>query len=248
MEKGTSFETKYLEKHLSEEAKLEIEMILNEFKNYEYINPNFTEEIVTSNNNFSQNELMSIRNYTGYNFKRINAILRNNWNYHEHGKRDKNVIDNLIEDISTIDKIFSKSPPAKKTFITYRGTDINGFKKYNIMSINDLEFIKGKYLYEAGYTSTSLSEETSYFGKTIMDKFMNIEIKYIIIPNSQDGIPLITDDLSYSKDQQEYLINRSSLSKVVDVKINNETAIITAVLIPKKVWNKQDNKETGKRL
>ena len=248
MEKGISFETKYIEKYLGEIEKIEIETIVNEIDNYEYVIPKFEEEISTFNKQATEEELMSIRRYTGYNFRRINAILRNNWNYEEHGKKDEDTVNELKEDISIIDRMFNIFPKTRKPFITYRGTSIESFRKYNIINIEDLESLKGKCLYESGYTSTSINEEESYFGKKINDKQMNIEIKYIIIPNSQDGIPLITNDLSYSKSQQEYLINRSSLSKVIDVEIINNTAIITAVLIPRSIWNKQDYQDNKKRL
>ncbi len=42
--------------------------------------------------------------------------------------------------------------------------------------------------------------------------FCNIEIEYLIPEESNDGITLINDDLSYPKVQSEYLINKSSLS------------------------------------
>ena len=56
--------------------------------------------------------------------------------------------------------------------------------------------------------------------------------------------PLINDDLSYSKIQSEYLINKSSLSKIIDVKISTDgkLAYMKVVLIPQKMWNITYNK------
>ena len=45
MEKGISFETKYIEKLLNEETKLEIDLIEKESKNYELVNLDFKEEL-----------------------------------------------------------------------------------------------------------------------------------------------------------------------------------------------------------
>ena len=246
MEKGISFETKYIEKLLNEETKLEIDLIEKESKNYELVNLDFKEELNNFYTKTTDEEVMSLRNYTGYNFRRINAILRNNWNYEEHGKKDEKVVEGLTEDIRVIDSLLRRFPKNKNAFMTYRGTTLSSFKKYGIDNLDDLINLKDKLLYETGYTSTSLKEEESYFNKNIMDKYINVEIKYIIPPNSQDGIPLITDDLSYSKNQQEYLIERGSLSKVIDVEIKENTAILMVVLIPKKIWDKESVKEVEK--
>ena len=43
--------------------------------------------------------------------------------------------------------------------------------------------------------------------------------------------------MSYSTNQNEFLLNKASLSKVVDVKIENNKAILTVVLVPKKVYD-----------
>ena len=66
-------------------------------------------------------------------------------------------------------------------------------------------------MYEQGFTSTSLKEESSYF-KT---QGCNIEIRYLIPKDSKDGISLINDELSYSTNQNEYLLDKGSLSKIV---------------------------------
>lgn len=248
MEKGLSIETRYIEKLLSEEAKIEINLIEKESKNYELVNYDFKEELDNFYTKTTDEEAMSLRNYTGYNFRRINAILRNNWNYEEHGKKDEKVVEVLTEDIKVIDSLLKRFPKNKNAFMTYRGAALSSFKKYGIESLDDLINLKGKFLYETGYTSTSLNEKESYFNKKIMDKFIDVEIKYLIPPDSQDGIPLITDDLSYSKNQQEYLIERNSLSKVLDVEIKNDSAILTVVLIPKKIWDKKDIKQEQKSL
>ena len=80
------------------------------------------------------------------------------------------------------------------------------------------------------------------------------KIEYLIPEEANDGIPLIDDNLSYSKVQNEYLINKSSLSKIIDVKISSDgnLAYIKAVLIPQKMWNitynKNDSLDSSKTI
>ena len=77
--------------------------------------------------------------------------------------------------------------------------------------------------------------------------FCNIEIEYLIPEESNDGITLINDDLSYPKVQSEYLINKSSLSQIIDVKVSpdGKLAHMKSVLIPKKMWNIIYNKNNS---
>ena len=61
---------------------------------------------------------------------------------------------------------------------------------------------------------------------------------------SNDGLPLLTDQLSYSKNLNEYLLDRCTLSKVLGVRIEGNTAVITTVLIPKHIWDKKQHIDT----
>ena len=80
------------------------------------------------------------------------------------------------------------------------------------------------------------------------------KIEYLIPEEANDGIPLIDDNLSYSKVQNEYLINKGSLSKIVDIKISPDgnLAYIKTVLIPQKMWNiiynKSDSLDSSKTI
>ena len=143
--------------------------------------------------------------------------------------------------------LLKKFSSTKSQFKTYRGTTIREFKKYGITTLEDLLSLTNQYLYDTGFTSTSLQEDTSYFKKTIHEEYCNIEIIYIIPENSNDGIPLLNDQLSYSKNLNEYLLNRCTLSKVLGVKIEGNTAVITTVLIPKHIWDKKQHIETPKK-
>ena len=118
-----------------------------------------------------------------------------------------------------------------------------------------LKNLENKYYYESGFTSTSLVRDKSFFNRELeYHEFCNIEIEYLIPGESNDGIPLINDDLSYSKVQSEYLINKGSLSKIIDVKVkpDGKLAHMKAVLIPEKMWNiiynKNDSLDSSKTI
>lgn len=249
MEKGIYLATKIIGKSLDDNTKLEIDLLLEEAKSYSFKEPDFRSEIRELIDRLPEESILALKGYTGLNFKKINAILRNNWNYEELYKKTEEEEQKLREDISMIDEIISSFPPNKNAFITYRGSSVASYKKYGIDSIEELKCLEGKYLYEEGYTSTSLDEKESYYNKEINGTINNIKTVYIIPPYSNDGMPLTSSVLSYSPNQKEYLLGRNCLSKVVDVKIDGNSAIVTAVLIPQKIWNKTvklDTKEVKK--
>lgn len=248
MKKGISLATMIIEKSLDENIELEIVSLLKEMLTYTYKKPNFNNDLNPFISKLSEEQILTIKGYTGLNSKKINAILRNNWNYEEHGLKTSAEERKLYQDIAIIDQLIDSYPPTKKAFIVYRGAPLDSLKKYGIDTLKDIIYLKGKYMYEEGFTSTSIEEKESYFKKEIYGKINNIEIKYIIPPNSQDGIPLTTKELSYSTNQQEYLIENHSLSKVIDVEINDNTAVITAILIPKSIWNKNINSNDKKEV
>lgn len=250
MEKGESINTNILFKYLDKNSKDIIEeYVLNsckeryiEFKTKEDIQKNFCDLVNEFTSKLSNDELLDIRTYTGYNFKKINAILRNKWTYEENGILNDNIRKEYLNLANRIDNILNKFPSFKYNFVTYRGATLSSFKKYGINSLNDLACLKNKYMYEEGFSSTSILESSCYFKKKLdTGKNYNVEIKYLITPEYNEGALLIDNDLTYSLNQNEYLINKSSLSKVVDVKINEEddSAILTVVLIPRNRWDLQ---------
>ena len=133
-------------------------------------------------------------------------------------------------------KISSELPSNIKV---YRGVTLDSFKSYGVNSISDLKSMVGQFFYERGFTSTSLIRESSAFSSNLdCWKGRNIEIEYLIPSEFSDGLPLITKDLCYTDIEHEYLISTGSLCKIVDVIIDGDKAYLTAVLIPKKVWDK----------
>ena len=198
MEKGLTYATRMIENSMDNITKEEINLIIQNVANCAYEKPNFYEMATKYSSQIDDDKLQSIRNYTGLEFKQINAILRNNWNYEINGKLTEEKETDYRREISVIDDIITNFPKNTNAFVTYRGTNINEFKKYQIQTVEELKLLKGKYLYEEGYTSTSLDEESSYFNKNIYGELLNIETRYIIPPASQDGIQLITEMISVS--------------------------------------------------
>lgn len=189
MEIGYSSSTRLLMKFLTEDTKKEIDRYVEEHRNNEPIEYNFQEDTDDFEKNITDEEYMTIRLYTGTNYKNINAVLRNTWNYEYNGDSSKkDYYKRLEEDISSI---IDKYPKLKNNIKTFRGTSLREFKKYGVRSLDDLKQLEGKYLYEEGFTSTSLEEKSSFFNREIFGEIQNIEVIYHILESSQDGMPVL---------------------------------------------------------
>ena len=57
-----------------------------ELKNEEQVIDMFEEKINIFLDNLTESKVKDLRNYTGYNYRNINAVLRNNWNYEINGE------------------------------------------------------------------------------------------------------------------------------------------------------------------
>jgi len=251
MEKGTNYTTNYLLECIGKEKLEIIESYINKLSREDYVTfssrkdleENFKEYLNSFIRKLSQEEMDKIIRYTGIDFRRVNPILRGYWDYDKSGvltDEIKNEAHALADDIR---KILFKSTSLGFNFKTYRGTSIRNFYSYGINSLSDLTLLIGRYFYEEGFTSTSLLQETSFFSKQPeWGDFCNIEIEYLISADSDDGMALINDSLSYSESQNEFLINSGSLFKVLNVEIdsNNNQAKVIMVLIPEKIWNPLD--------
>ena len=247
MEKGKSRDTCLISKYLDKDTKDEIDLLVTEASLKDNQTPDFEEDIIDFFKETTHIDIEDIRRYTGYDYKSINAVLRDNWTYEENGIKTEKKTTELRKLSERISSLIEKFSSTKSQFKTYRGTTIREFKKYGINTLEDLLSLTNQYLYDTGFTSTSLQEDTSYFKKTVHEEYCNIEIIYIIPENSNDGIPLLNDQLSYSKNLNEYLLDRCTLSKVLGVKIEGNTAVITTVLIPKHIWDKKQHIETPKK-
>lgn len=186
-------------------------------------------------------DIENIRYYTGTSFRNINAVLRNNWNYEMNGLLTDEKKSELLKLSNEINESIDNVSMELSTGIkVYRGVSLSTFKDYGISNISDLKNLVGQYIYERGFTSTSLIRDKSFFDKDLeWGEKCNIEIEYYIPQGFEEGVPLITDELSYSKDQSEFLISSGTLTRIVDVVISDDGKVyITAVIIPKKIWDK----------
>ena len=248
MELGESRVTNMILRMLGNDVKVDVNNYINDvssrnfivMKDMSSVHNIFNNSMIDFLSSLTQDELLDLRSYTGYNYKFINAILRDNWTYESNGilTEEKKMKFRRISD--SVSRILNNFKMPGVDFVSFRGTTIDAFSDYGIRELSELEKLNGKFMYERGFTSTSILEESSYFNKALDDgRFCNIGIKYLIPSECDDGALLINNDMSYSVNQNEFLINCCALTKVMDVMIDkeNNTAILTVMLIPKKVYD-----------
>ncbi|MEG1288407.1 MAG: ADP-ribosyltransferase [Bacilli bacterium] len=87
----------------------------------------FNNELQSFLTTITNSEKEDIRSYTGFDFKNINAILRNEWNYEQNGLytlEKREYYDYLI---SRIENAINKFPPAQFDFLVHRGVNLHFF-------------------------------------------------------------------------------------------------------------------------
>ena len=212
------------------------------------INNLFIEAVDSFLVSLTEEEMINLRSYTRYNFKNINAILRGNWTYDVNGMLNQSKVNELRSLSLNISDVLSKFKIPAFNFVTFRGTTIKSFYDYGIKNVEDLKYLKGKYLYEQGFISTSLLEDSCYFNKNLetLENY-NIKIKYLIPSEFEDGALIMDYNSSYSSNQNEFLLDKGSLSKVVDVVIDGDMAILTVIFIPRKIYDLNKNRENNRR-
>lgn len=251
MEKGTNSNTQYVLNYIGiekiEEINAYIARLLNEdiktFASSNEIEESFNEFLNTFYERTNDEERQNIQSYTGLNFRKVNSYLRGVWDYEKNGRLTEEIKNEASELASNLRKVLLKAPVLPFNIVVYRGVGIETFYSYGITKIEDLIYLKDKFMYEDGFTSTSLLRSNSFYeNKPEWGSICNIEIECLVPSESEDGLPLIDSDMSYSENQLEFLINSSSLFKVIDVEINKEqnTARIKTILIPQKLWNPLD--------
>ena len=245
---GESRITNMVLRMLGQEARMAIDDYLNMIMSRDFmvmtsisqVKNLFGEAVDLFLSNTTESELMDLRSYTGYNYKNINALLRNNWKYEVNGVFDQDKSNELNALSYSLSQILNKFVMPKIDFVTFRGATLTSFSSYGVSNIQQLKSLEGKFLYEQGFTSTSILKDSSYINKDLGNgKKYNVGVRYLIPSESNDGALLITDEMSYSTNQNEFLLDKGSLCKVIDVKIdeNTDSAIITVILIPKKVYD-----------
>ncbi len=243
-------------KYLGEEKVIEIDEFVRdvsernfrEFSSAEETENFFRNYLTEFYNNISATDIDTIISYTGIAFRRFNSLLRGFWSYEENGALTEEKKKLYLESIDKLSKFIAKANNLPDDIKTFRGTSLESFRDYGVRSLDDLKSLENSYYFESGFTSTSLIREKSFFNRELeYHNFCNIEIEYLIPEEANDGIPLITDDLSFSKSQSEFLLNRDSLTKIIEVDINSDKncAYMKAILVPQKMWNITLKKENG---
>lgn len=251
MEKGTNFDTisvlNYIGKEKIEEVENYIKKVLGEecliFQNREEIENVLSLLTKEYSDKLTEKEKNAIIDYTGLGFRRVNPILRGYWDYEKSGKLTEEVKKDAYNLAESMHKVLIKAPTIPFNFTAYRGVGIRAFYPFNITNINDLSYLTDKFIYEPGFTSTSMIRQTSFFAKEPeWGDNCNIEIECIVPAESDDGIALINESLCLSTTQNEFLINSGSLFKVINVEVDKEQnkAKIKMILIPEKIWNPLD--------
>lgn len=201
-------------------------------------NPNYEEKI---SENLESEEKAAVKSYSGYNFAWINSVARGFWDYEKMGKKTPELEEQIKDTTRKIVSAIDKSPKPEKSFVTFRGTNLDAFRSYGISQISDLEKMKGQLMLEQGFTSTALAREQSFVERkesSFWIKSSDIEIHYHIPSGSDDVIALTSDELSYSPQQTEVLIKYGSLSYVTDVSLDEKGhAVMDMVLVPSSVYD-----------
>ena len=248
MELGVSRDVRSIFRFLTPEKKEEIAFFTHDEEAEEYIalqSDAEAEEMFDDVSHqfistLSGQDLETLKHYTGFSYKEINAIMRNKWNYEENGELTPEKKLNYQKKGYEISEILQRCPSLNTNLKVYRGTSLRQFHEYGIFSLSDLKAMEGQYMYESGFTSTSLVRKRSLLG---MSNFFtgerNIEIEYLVPACCQDGGLLLGTLASYYDTEYEYLINTGSMSKVLSVEVDekNKKAFVRALLIPKMLWD-----------
>ena len=245
MEKGYSSDTRMIFRFMEPEKIEEIEIFANDMQQEEYHTLNSPEEVEEMFGEISykfletnpQSEVQVLKSYTSFIYKEINAIMRNKWNYEENGRLTPEIKKEYQKKGERMINLIRKFPSLNQNIKVYRGTSLRQFRDYGINDLSELPNMVGKYIYDSSFTSTSLMRDKSLLGmKNFFTGERNIEIEYLIPAICQDGAILLD---SYSKEESEFLINASNLSKITKVVVDKENnkAYVQALLIPKMLWD-----------
>ena len=253
-EKGTNKYVDTFLRFIREEDKTNMEYfyLKSLTRTYQKVGSTTDTATLLANSEISYEEADFLLNYSGFNYKHINAVLRDTWNYEENGDISK--VNDYHRIVSNLQKIIMEHPTTLNDNITvYRGVTLSYFKRYGVESLEDLKLLEDRYILDRGFVSTSIHEDKCFFKKeNDLGLNYNVKIEYMLPYEFKDGIYL-NDETSYTPMQEEYLINSANLSKVSSVTINDDnTAVIRAMIIPKQLYDdyyrlKVNNKDKNKQ-
>lgn len=184
----------------------------------------------------------TIKHYSGLGYKAINQVARGFWDYEILGRQTPEKLAQTQQDIKNLSQIIASLPPLDINLATYRGTNLDAFQSYQIQNLSELKNLEHSFFLETGFTSTSLSRDSNFTNRQFdnpLRKPCDIEIKYLLASENDNCVDLFSDDLSYSKNQHEILLNRDSLSYISKVQIdqNRHRAFLEMLLLPTHVYD-----------
>ena len=193
----------------------------------------------------SNTEKAAVKEYSGYKFSWINSVARGFWDYDKMGRKTPELEEEIKETTRQIIGAIQDAPAPEEDFITYRGTNLDAFRAYGINSVADLKKMQGQFMLEQGFTSTALLRENSFVNREVSDLWIGkseVEMRFRIPAGSHQTIALFSDELSYSPQQTEVLIEDDTLSYISKVEMKDGKAIIEAILIPPEVYDPAERK------
>ena len=235
--KGTTEETRMILRWMSDERRSCLDQFESSFSNRDYEEFSDIDHalIQMPSYNLSYDDTQAISHYSGLGYFSINRAAKGMWNYEDNGSIDRRrIFEDYVEELSTTISNNGKSIGNTKV---YRGVPIKYFRIYGIRSIDELEALNGKYLLDKGFVNTSLVEEDSFFDRNPNNGInYNVKIEYLVPEEFTDGMCIVRD--SAYKNESEYLINTWNLAQVVGVeRIGSDKAKVTALLVPKRVYD-----------
>lgn len=250
MKKGNNRTVEMFLKFIPEEDKINIDYFYYECLNRSFKRIDSVDDVSELLENPELDDVQNdyFREYSGVNYKHINAALRQTWNYEENGHVE-NMEKYKILGQNIRELILEHPTILKDDIMVYRGVDLSYFKQYGINSLEELVSLKDKYMLDTGLVSTSLTEDGCYFKKeNDLGLNYNIKINYMVPHEFSDGI-VLDKTRAYNPEQNEFLINSSSLSKVSNVTINPDgTAFIDVMLLPRQVYDKYYRQSDEKKF
>lgn len=226
------FDSEILEKYVDEVLREDIKEFRDAKEIRTYLGESFTQYI----NGLSDKDKQSLRYYSGINHDKVNAILRGNWDYRKNFMNlDKEIESKYKYYSNEIAQVFAKPFNIPTNILAFRRVPLDALSNYGINTKEDLLSLKNKYLLDLGFTSTSLLN-FDYLDQEF--KAGEVKLKIVIPKECEEGIPLLSEDVTYHLELEEFLLGNNALFKVIDVDITDKEPVINAVYIPRKVRGK----------
>lgn len=194
----------------------------------------------------------AIKQYTGIDpnsgFSAVNCVARGFWDFERLGPKEERE-SKITKQINLIAGAIPLVPPAKQDYIVFRGDNLDGFKSFGVFNLQDLQKMKGQFYLDEGFHSTALLQEKSFATdktSTLWIGESNIEVEIQIPKDSRDSIALLTEDLSYSPELTEVLLNRRTLCYISEVEVLGQEAKMKMLVIPRDLYDSPPVKRSPK--